>query len=180
MYPFRLSLDAGQRYSDQRLVRLSCVLTSRTFLAKALKSQHLWKWFDAEREKRAVAGTRAIRSSRLAIAASRRSESSRERNEVIAASATSDLGWPREHVLCFAPTRSGKGVSWLSKKSSRPAARTCLVHARALADLQSAFAQMLHHLEFNDVSSYSSDVGGFQQERTTSGNSKSSPIGQRG
>jgi hypothetical protein len=126
----------------------------------ALKSQHLWKWCDAQREKRAVAGTRAIRSSRLAIAALRRSESSGERNEIIAASATSDLGWPREHVLCFAPTRSGKGVSWLSKKSSRPAARTCLVHARALADLQSAFAQMLH-LEFNDVSLYTSDVGGF-------------------
>jgi hypothetical protein len=51
--------------------------------------------------------------------------------------------------------------------------------ASSSQSLQSAFAQMLH-LEFNDVSLCSSDVGGFQQERTTSGNSKSSPIGQRG
>ena len=38
--------------------------------------------------------TRTMRSSRLAIAASRRSESSGERNDPIAASATSDLGLP--------------------------------------------------------------------------------------
>ena len=39
--------------------------------------------------------TRTIRSRRLVIAASRRSESSGERKDAIAASAIRDLGWPR-------------------------------------------------------------------------------------